>query len=128
MRVPFLAISASWSKGGAYVNLKVFDHTSVIQFIEKRFGVHEINISPWRRAVAGDLTSAFNFVNPNEGRTSFAPATSGFLLPPQNESSQGPAWRRLSSSTLDGLILGGAQTGAEVRPARAFALRSRCSW
>ena len=36
-RVPFLAISP-WSKGG-YVNSQVFDHTSVIQFIEKRFGV-----------------------------------------------------------------------------------------
>ena len=36
-RVPFLAISP-WSKGG-YVNSEVFDHTSVIQFIEKRFGV-----------------------------------------------------------------------------------------
>ena len=33
-RVPFLVISP-WSKGG-YVNSQVFDHTSVIQFIEKR--------------------------------------------------------------------------------------------
>ena len=63
-RVPFIAISP-WSKGG-YVNSQVFDHTSVIQFIEKRFGVHEPNISPWRRAVAGDLTSVFNFANPND--------------------------------------------------------------
>ena len=63
VRVPFLAISP-WSKGG-YVNSQVFDHTSVIQFIEKRFGVQEANISPWRRAVAGDLTSVFNFANPN---------------------------------------------------------------
>jgi phospholipase C len=38
----------------------------VIQFIEKRFGVHERNISPWRRAVTGDLTSVFNFANPND--------------------------------------------------------------
>ena len=59
----FLAISP-WSKGG-YVNSQVFDHTSVIQFIEKRFGVLERNISPWRRAVAGDLTSVFNFADPN---------------------------------------------------------------
>jgi len=50
-RVPFLVISP-WSKGG-YVNSQVFDHTSVIQFIEKRFGVVEANISPWRRAVGG---------------------------------------------------------------------------
>jgi phospholipase C len=73
-RVPFLAISP-WSKGG-YVNSQVFDHTSVIQFIEKRFGVHERNISPWRRAVAGDLTSVFNFDNPNEAHIHL-PSTKG---------------------------------------------------
>jgi phospholipase C len=39
----------------------VFDHTSVIQFIEKRFGVIETHITPWRRAISGDLTSALNF-------------------------------------------------------------------
>ena len=65
-RVPCLAISP-WSKGG-YVNSQVFDHTSMIQFIEKRFGVYERNISPWRRAVCGDLTSVFNFKNPNRRR------------------------------------------------------------
>ena len=43
-RVPFLAISP-WSKGG-YVNSQVFDHTSVIQFIEKRFGVVETQYLP----------------------------------------------------------------------------------
>lgn len=34
-------------------------------FLEKRFGVKEPNISPYRRAVCGDLTSAFNFKTPN---------------------------------------------------------------
>lgn len=62
-RVPFIVVSP-WTKGG-YVNSQVFDHTSVIQFIEQRFGVLEANISPWRRAVAGDLTSIFNFASPN---------------------------------------------------------------
>jgi phospholipase C len=47
------------------VNSEVFDHTSVIRFLERRFGVHEPNISPWRRAVCGDLTSAFDFRTPN---------------------------------------------------------------
>ena len=42
-----------------------FDHTSVIRFLEKRFGVREPNISAWRRAVCGDLTSAFDFANPH---------------------------------------------------------------
>jgi len=58
-RVPMLAISP-WSRGG-WVNSQVFDHTSVIRFLEARFGVHEPNISAWRRTVAGDLTSLFDF-------------------------------------------------------------------
>lgn len=58
-RVPMLAISP-WSRGG-YVCSEVFDHTSVIRFLEARFGVREPNITAWRRAVCGDLTSAFDF-------------------------------------------------------------------
>jgi len=62
-RVPMYVISP-WSKGG-WVNSQVFDHTSVIRFIEQRFGVMEPNISPWRRAVCGDLTSTLNFKDPD---------------------------------------------------------------
>ncbi|MGW1225924.1 phosphocholine-specific phospholipase C [Streptomyces sp. NPDC002530] len=58
-RVPMLVLSP-WSTGG-YACSEVFDHTSVIRFMERRFGVREPNISPWRRAVCGDLTSAFDF-------------------------------------------------------------------
>ena len=63
-RVPMYVISP-WSRGG-WVDSQVFDHTSVIRFIEARFGVKEPNISAWRRAVCGDLTSAFNFADPND--------------------------------------------------------------
>jgi phospholipase C len=63
-RVPLYVISP-WSRGG-WVNSQVFDHTSVGQFIEKRFGVTVPAISPWHRAVCGDLTSAFDFAGPNE--------------------------------------------------------------
>jgi phospholipase C len=63
-RVPLYAISP-WSRGG-WVNSQVFDHTSVIRFVETRFGVMEPNITAWRRAVCGDLTSAFNFKTPND--------------------------------------------------------------
>ncbi|UXI69859.1 phosphocholine-specific phospholipase C [Tahibacter amnicola] len=59
IRVPTLIVSP-WSKGG-WVNSQVFDHTSVIRFLERRFGVMEPNIGSWRRAVTGDLTSAFDF-------------------------------------------------------------------
>jgi len=62
-RVPMYVVSP-WSRGG-WVNSQAFDHTSVLRFIEARFGVQEPNISPFRRAVCGDLTSAFNFANPN---------------------------------------------------------------
>jgi phospholipase C len=37
MRVPMLVVSP-WSKGG-WVDSQVFDHTSVIRFLEARFGV-----------------------------------------------------------------------------------------
>jgi phospholipase C len=62
-RVPMIVVSP-WTKGG-YVNSEVFDHTSVIRFLEARFGVMEPHISPWRRAVCGDLTSVFDFKTPN---------------------------------------------------------------
>ena len=59
VRVPMLVLSP-WSTGG-WVCSQTFDHTSIIQFIERRFGVHEPNITPWRRALCGDLTAAFDF-------------------------------------------------------------------
>jgi phospholipase C len=58
-RVPCFVVSP-WSRGG-WACSQVFDHTSVIQFIEKRFGVTETHITPWRRAISGDLTAALNF-------------------------------------------------------------------
>jgi len=63
MRVPMYVISP-WSRGG-WVNSQTFDHTSVLRFLEARFGVKEPNIAPFRRVVNGDLTSAFNFAFPN---------------------------------------------------------------
>jgi phospholipase C len=59
VRVPLLVVSP-WSSGG-WVSSETFDHTSLIRFIEARFGVDEPNITPWRRAICGDLTSAFDF-------------------------------------------------------------------
>ncbi|KWZ44384.1 phospholipase C, phosphocholine-specific [Burkholderia savannae] len=62
-RVPMTIVSP-WTKGG-FVCSQVFDHTSVIRFIAARFGIDEPNITPWRRAVCGDLTSAFDFRTPD---------------------------------------------------------------
>ncbi|MBO2455113.1 phospholipase C, phosphocholine-specific [Actinomadura barringtoniae] len=58
-RVPMIVVSP-WTVGG-YVCSETFDHTSTIRFLERWLGVREPNISPWRRTVAGDLTSAFDF-------------------------------------------------------------------
>ncbi len=86
VRVPLIAISP-WSKGG-WVNSEVFDHTSLIRFIEARFGpdygdLHEPNITPWRRTVTGDLTSLFDFKTPNDHKVSL-PHTVAYA-PPDNE-------------------------------------------
>ncbi|MEI8326264.1 MAG: phospholipase C, phosphocholine-specific [Betaproteobacteria bacterium] len=72
-RVPMLVISP-WSRGG-WVNSQVFDHTSVIRFIEQRFGVLEPNITPWRRAVCGDLTSTLDFARRDHSALAPLPAT-----------------------------------------------------
>jgi len=58
-RVPMLVVSP-WSTGG-WVCSQTFDHTSVLQFLETRFDIPEPNINKWRRAICGDLTSAFDF-------------------------------------------------------------------
>lgn len=66
-RVPMI-IASPWSRGG-WVNSQVFDHTSPIQFLEhfltQKTGktIKEENITAWRRAVCGDLTSTFRPYN-----------------------------------------------------------------
>ena len=58
-RVPMIVISP-FSRGG-YVCSDTFDHTSLLMFLERRFGVEVPYISAWRRQTCGDLTAAFNF-------------------------------------------------------------------
>lgn len=50
---------------GNIVISEVYDHTSVIKLIETRFNITCPNISPWRRAVTGDMTAAFDFDHPD---------------------------------------------------------------
>ncbi|WP_176593836.1 alkaline phosphatase family protein [Sphingobium sp. EM0848] len=61
-RVPCIIVSP-WTMGG-WVCSQPFDHTSILQFLEKLTGVREPNISDWRRKTFGDLTSAFRFDQP----------------------------------------------------------------
>jgi len=65
-RVPMILVSP-WTRGG-WVASEVFDHTSIIQFLEtwtSAIGKPAIstNISAWRRSVCGDLTSAIDFTS-----------------------------------------------------------------
>lgn len=62
-RVPLVIVSP-WTRGHL-VYSEVCDHTSVIKFVEKRFKVKCPNVSPWRRAIVGDLSAAFDWANPD---------------------------------------------------------------
>ncbi|MGW1432956.1 phosphocholine-specific phospholipase C [Streptomyces sp. NPDC002431] len=83
VRVPMLVVSP-WTVGG-YVCSEVFDHTSVIRFLERWTGVKEPNIGAWRRTVTGDLTSAFDFTRarrrPEVERPGTIPPFSGRWAP-----------------------------------------------
>jgi phospholipase C len=81
VRVPMIVVSP-WTRGG-WVNSQLFDHTSLIRFLETRFAcgnsdLIESNITPWRRAVVGDLTSTFDFKHPNKSARVRLPDTSDF--------------------------------------------------
>ncbi|MGV2289771.1 phospholipase C, phosphocholine-specific [Trinickia sp. YCB016] len=112
-RVPMLVVSP-WSKGG-WVCSETFDHTSIIRFIERRFGHHhnlsESNITAWRRTVCGDLTRAFDFTNPNAALPTL-PSTSGYVPPDQN--------RHPDYVPVPPLVQAIPQQEPGVRPARAL--------
>src|ERR1700735_3180319 len=77
-RVPCIIVSP-WTQGG-WIAGENFDHTSVLQFLEKLTGVTIPNITPWRRSTFGDLTSAFGFPQfPSAVRS--LPGTKGTLAP-----------------------------------------------
>ena len=62
-RVPTLVVSP-FSRGG-YVNSALFDHTSLLRFLETRFGVPVPNLTAWRRQTVGDLTSTLDVGAPD---------------------------------------------------------------
>jgi len=63
-RVPLL-VASPFSRGGLVCS-NVFDLTSTLLFLERRFGAEVPNLSVWRRSVVGDLTAAFNFAAPDQ--------------------------------------------------------------
>jgi phospholipase C len=76
-RVPCFIISP-FSRG-AWVCGDTFDHTSILQFVEARFGVEVPNLTAWRRQTCGDLTSAFGFGQPADESIPRLPPTAGAL-------------------------------------------------
>jgi phospholipase C len=62
-RVPMLVVSP-FSRGG-WVCSDTFDHTSMLRFLETRFGVEVPNLSEWRRSATGDLTSTLDLRHPD---------------------------------------------------------------
>ncbi|HEY1562828.1 MAG TPA: phospholipase C, phosphocholine-specific [Caulobacteraceae bacterium] len=99
-RVPLIVVSP-WTKGG-FVNSQLFDHTSVLRLLEARFGVAAEHITPWRRAMTGDLTSVFDFAAGDrtptvlpDTATYIARAAAQASLPrPQAPSTPGPLPRQ----------------------------------
>lgn len=75
-RVPCIIVSP-WTAGG-WVCSELFDHTSVLRFLEVFTGVREPNITDWRRKTFGDLTSVFRFDEPRSAPP-VLPDTSGPL-------------------------------------------------
>ena len=84
VRVPMILVSP-WTRGGRVCS-QVFDHTSIIRFLETWTGVQEPNISAWRRQVCGDLTSAFDFAHPDTSYPSLPNADMVWTnsIPPYN--------------------------------------------
>ncbi|MFI6869745.1 phospholipase C [Nocardia sp. NPDC050406] len=120
-RVPCLVISP-YSRGGLVAS-ETFDHTSQLRLLERRFGVDVPNLTPWRRGVTGDMTSAFDFgtapdaarppLTPTGGKVNDALAQCGpnialgtanlglaYPVPPNAMPSQAPGTRRRPSGIV----------------------------
>jgi phospholipase C len=143
-RVPLIVVSP-FARGGL-VSSDVFDHTSTLRFIETRFGAEVPNLTKWRRAMTGDLTSTLNITPdgslPNLPSTSPAdprvtmsncptnapaseieeglPIVATYPVPPNHMPSQ-EAGTRGRPSGMDCAVPGGVEPGAihlTVTPAR----------
>jgi phospholipase C len=112
VRVPLLVVSP-WSSGG-WVCSETFDHSSLIRFIEARYGIAEPNITPWRRAVCGDLTAAFDF----ESASQRVPRLPNVAAYKPNESTTPPSYHPVPPAA-------GAVPSQEpgVRPSRRLGYR-----
>jgi len=70
-------VISPFSRGG-HIAAEVFDHTSQLKLVSERFGVEVPNVSAWRRATVGDLTSTM-FQSPANTTVPKLPATSATM-------------------------------------------------
>jgi phospholipase C len=94
VRVPCLIVSP-FSRGG-HIATELFDHTSQLQLVAKRWGVHVPNVSAWRRKKVGDLTSAIFQTKPSTKvpklpKTSVLLPSAGACAGPDQETESGGA-------------------------------------
>jgi phospholipase C len=123
-RLPLLVLSP-WSRGGNVCS-EVFDHTSIIRFLEQRFGVMEPNISAWRRNVCGDLTSMFDFQHQDTARPEqlFSTPHQQYIENAQRSCSSVKSQVTLNPSSLPQQERDALDTPfANTRPARALHYR-----
>jgi len=101
-RVPMIIVSP-WTvspvSGSPQVCSQLFDHTSVLMFLEQVTGVTEPNISAWRRSVCGNLLSAFNFNGTNTIWPSL-PSTASYVATSSTECSDNPAPKVPTTQTM----------------------------
>jgi phospholipase C len=102
-RVPLLVVSP-FSRGGL-VCKETFDHSSLLRFLETRFGAEVPNLSDWRRSVTGDLTRAFNFVKVDKSVPS---------LPQPSELDSRVLFSSCSTGALLSLIESGSSTFSQL--------------
>lgn len=130
-RVPLL-IASPWSRGGAVCS-QVFDHTSVLQFLEnfasRKSGKHvsEPNISEWRRTICGDLSSVFVSASERPAPPLSFPEKDAFIERIHNARfKQLPGYRALSAADIEEYrrnphsVSWMPQQEQGIRPARAL--------
>ena len=87
----------------------MFDHTSILRFLETRFGARGAEPERWRREHTGDLTSAFNFAAPNRANPQLPTvslphrefcAVTGVTVPPNATPPQEPGSKPAPSGVV----------------------------
>jgi phospholipase C len=89
VRVPLLVVSP-FSRGGHIAN-GLFDHTSQLKLIAKRFDVEVPNVSEWRRKKVGDLTSTL-FKSKKDTKVPKLPGTKIVFGPDHTPASYTSQW------------------------------------